>query len=218
VDVPGFTLLQRAVPEDVLARVFALLESLFYGAAALGGLVAAVLIEGFGLKTALVVTGLFLPALVLISWRALRQLDVRAEPPRETLALLQEVPFLAPLGPAVLEALASQVVPVDVRASERIFSQGDEGDRFYVIRGGRIGITVNGEDAPELGSGDYFGEIALVRDLPRTATATARTDTALYALERDEFLAAVTGHAPSAEAADAVVAARLSAVRPVGAI
>jgi MFS family permease len=215
VDVSGFTLLQRAVPHDVLARVFALLESLFYGTTALGAILAPVLIDAFGLDATLVITGVFLPALAAISWKALRELDARGEPLQEPLALLQQVPFLAPLAPAVLETLASHAVPVEVKAGEQIFWQGDEGDRFYVIRNGRISITVDGQEAPELATGDYFGEIALVRDVPRTATATARTDSSLCALDRDEFVAAVTGHAPSAEAADAVVATRLGALRPV---
>ena len=67
---------------------------------------------------------------------------------------------------------------------------------------------------PRARPGDWFGEIALLRDVPRTATITARTDLDLLALERDDFIAAVTGHAPSAEAAGAVVGARLS-TRPV---
>ena len=75
---------------------------------------------------------------------------------------------------------------------------------------------MDGTVVSELGPGGYFGEIALIRDVPRTATATARTPVVLYALERDDFLAAVTGHAPSEAAAEDVASARLASVAPTG--
>jgi CRP-like cAMP-binding protein len=75
-------------------------------------------------------------------------------------------------------------------------------------------VTVDGAAAPELGPGDAFGEIALLRDVPRTATVAALEDTRLLALEREHFLAAVTGHPDSTAAADEVVGARLGALRP----
>ena len=92
--------------------------------------------------------------------------------------------------------------------------QGDPGDRFYVIASGEVEVSVDGRPQATQGPGEHFGEIALLRDVPRTATVTARTDAELYALERDDFLAAVTGHSASAEAAEAVVGARLG-VSPV---
>jgi CRP-like cAMP-binding protein len=90
-----------------------------------------------------------------------------------------------------------------------VFRRGDPGDLFYMIGGGEVAVELDGRPQVTLGPGAYFGEIALLRDVPRTATVTAITEVELYALERDVFIAAVTGHAPSADAADAVIANRL---------
>jgi CRP-like cAMP-binding protein len=92
-----------------------------------------------------------------------------------------------------------------------VITQGEAGDRFYVIRGGHAAVEVDGAETGGLGPGDFFGEIALLRDVPRTATVRAVEALDLYALERDDFLAAVTGYAPSRAAADSIVAARLPA-------
>jgi CRP-like cAMP-binding protein len=103
---------------------------------------------------------------------------------------------------------------VPAGAGTEITRQGDIGDRFYLVDEGEADVTIDGHVVTTLGPGDYFGEIALLRDVPRTATVTARTDASLLALERDEFVSAVTGHPTSLEAADAVVAARLGRLRP----
>lgn len=215
VDVAGFTLLQRAVPDEVLARVFGALESVFLGTVALGAVVAAALVEGAGVETALVVTGAFLPVLAVLAWRRLVRLDAEAPGPApDVVALLRGVPFLAALPGAALEELAGRLTTVRAAAGEAVVRQGEPGDRFYVIAEGEAAVTVDGRPVPPLGPGGFFGEIALLRDVPRTATVTAATELVLYALERDPFIAAVTGHAPSADTAGAVVAARLGAFRP----
>ncbi len=197
VDVSAYTMLQRAVPDRVLARVFGVLESVIYATHAIGGVVAAVLIEAFGLRAALVAVGAFLPVIVMLTWPRLRRLDASADVPERALELLHEVPFLAVLPAGALEALAERAVPVTVAAGEAVFRQGEPGDRFYVIGEGTVGVAADGEERPSLGRGQYFGEIALLRDVPRTATVTARTDLDLLAVERDDFIAAVTG--PRAE-------------------
>jgi CRP-like cAMP-binding protein len=89
--------------------------------------------------------------------------------------------------------------------------QGDTGDLFYVVESGRLSVSVDGVVTRTLGPGDFFGEIALLRDVPRTATVAAESEVLLQTLGRDAFLEAVTGDPPSARAADAVVGARLAA-------
>jgi MFS family permease len=217
VEVAGPTLLQRSVPDRVLARVFGALESLIITTIGIGGLLAPLLIELLGIRGALVASGAFLPVLAAVFWRRLTALD-RAHPvAAREVALLRGVSIFAPLPDATLEQLAAQLVPVRVPAGRAIFAQGDAGDRFYVITEGTVAVSIDDRPVSSLGPGDSFGEIALVRDVPRTATVTAQSEVESYALERDDFIAAVTGHAPSAEAADAVIATRLGRLRPAAA-
>jgi MFS family permease len=208
-DVSSYTLLQRAVPDAVLARVFGILESIIYGTIALGGVIAAALIETFGLNPALVSFGVFLPLVVAVTWRRLLAIDAEAPAPVREAELLRGVPFLGALPPPTIESLATRLEPVRFAAGERIFMQGDPGDRFYVLGEGETEVAVDGKVAQTLGPGDSFGEIALLREVPRTATVTATQDALAYTLEREEFLAAVTGHVAARQAALAVVEARL---------
>ena len=209
VDVAGLTLLQRAAPDEVRARVFGVLESVFLGTIAIGAILAPLLTSALGARGALIAAGGGLSALVLLLWRPLSAADVTAAATESTLTLLRGIPIFAPLPPVTLEQLASRLSRVRVPAGEVILREGDPGDRFYVIGEGEVEIALDGGPPKTLGRGAYFGEIALLRDVPRTATVTTRTEVELYVLERDVFIAAVTGHAPSAEAADAVIATRL---------
>jgi MFS family permease len=209
VDVAGLTLLQRAAPDDVRARVFGVLESVFLGTIAIGAILAPLLTAVLGARGALIAAGGGLSVLVLLFWRPLNALDAAAAVPESELALLRGIPIFAPLPPVTLEQLASHLSRVRVPAGQVVFRRGDPGDLFYVIGGGEVVVALDGGPPVTLGRGAYFGEIALLRDVPRTATVTARIEVELYALERDVFIAAVTGHAPSADAADAVIATRL---------
>jgi len=216
VDVAAFTLIQRAVPDEVLARVFGVIQFLWISTFGLGGLLIVPLIDWLGADVALMVAGAFLPALALLTGPTLLRLDAAAEAPGAELSLLRSIPIFAPLPGTPLEHLASRLLPLRVDPETVIVRQGDSGDRFYVVVEGEVEVAVDGTVVSELGPGGYFGEIALIRDVPRTATATARTPVVLYALERDDFLAAVTGHAPSEAAAEDVASARLASVAPTG--
>jgi MFS family permease len=208
VDVAGLTLLQRTAPPDVIGRVFGVLEMILVAAIGVGAVVTPAVIDLVGTRWTLVLTGAFLPLLAALTWRQLVAIDAASKPPAE-LDLLERIPIFSPLPAPALERLASQLQPVDVPAGTVLIRQGDHGDRFYVVESGSMRVSVDGSPGRELGPGDSFGEIALLRDVPRTATVEAETETRLYALERDDFLDAVTGHPPSARAADAVVGARL---------
>ena len=208
-DVSGFTLLQRAVPEDVLARVFGVLHSAFFATGGVGAIAAPALINWLGIRGALIVTGAILPAVTIPLLGLLSRIDRTLTVPTTQLDALRAIEMFAPLPAPTLEALASNLTQVQVPAGETLFRQGDHGDRFYIVESGEVEIEIDGREANVLGPGDHFGEIALLRDIPRTATARARKETQLYALERDAFLGAVTGHAESSEAAESVVFRRL---------
>ena len=206
VDVNALTIMQRVVPDAVLGRALGALQGLLRATLGIGALVAPGLIALVGAEWALVVTGAVLPVLALLTRPRLRAIDREASAPEAT-ELLRRVPLLAPLPESLLERLAREATPVHIPAGAPIVREGEIGDRFYVIRSGTVSIL-----GRTFGPGDGFGEIALLRDVPRTATASAVTDVELVALEREPFVAAVTGHAPSAAAADTVVAARLGAL------
>ena len=216
VDVAGLTLVQRTAPEEMRARVFGVLESVFLATIGIGAILAPLLADAFGARGALVAAGGGLCVLVLPFWLPLRRLDASVAAPAAELELLRGIPIFAPLPPVTLEQLAARLSHVQVTAGREIFRRGDPGDRFYAIGAGEVEVELDGRPARTLGPGAYFGEIALLRDVPRTATVTARTPVELYALERDDFITAVTGHAPSAEAADAVVAERLASADQAG--
>ena len=217
VDVAGLTLVQRAVPDDVLARVFGVIQMLWLASIGIGAALVPVLISWLGIEASFVAVGALLPILVLLLGRQVARVDAEAAAPKaEELRILATVPIFAPLPGGSLEHVAARLVPLRVEPGTVIVREGDAGDRFYIVAEGDIEVSQDGATITELAAGGYFGEIALLRDVPRTATVTARTNVVLYALDRDDFLAAVTGHPQSAEAAETVIAARLSGPASTG--
>ena len=217
VDVAAFTLVQRAVPDEILARVFGVIQMLWLASVGIGAIVAPALIGAFGVERALVITGAFLPLLVVVLGPSLARIDARAEAPDESrLRLLGATPIFAPLPGGALEHVASRLVPLRLDGGTIVVREGDPGDRFYIVADGTVDVSQDGVPISELEAGGFFGEIALLRDIARTATVTARTDVVLYALDRDDFLAAVTGHPQSAEAAETLMSARLAGPAATG--
>jgi MFS family permease len=210
VDVSGDTLLQRAVPDDVLARAFAALDSLLLLTVGLGAIAAPILVESTSPRVAAVIVGALLPTLAAVSWRSLAAIDRAATAPPDV-ELLRALPLFAPLPPATIEYLAGRLVRRGVKAGETIVRKGEPGDTFFVIAEGRAEVLLEG-GLRELGPGEFFGEIALLRDVPRTATVLAKTNGELLELSRDDFVPAVTGHAGASAVAEMFVGGRLAAV------
>jgi CRP-like cAMP-binding protein len=209
VDVAGRTLLQRTARPEVLARVFGVLEGLTMAALAIGSLLTPALVAIAGAKAALLGLAVLLPLALAAFGRQLRDVDRRANVPVVEISLLRTVPIFSPLGAPELEALARSLEPVEAPAGAAVVREGDPGDLFYAIAGGELEVTQKGRSLRRLGRGDVFGEIALLQEIPRTATVTALSPAHLYSLEKEPFLAAVTGHPQSAREATTLVRDRL---------
>jgi MFS family permease len=209
-DVTGRILLQRAAPPQVMGQVFALLESLMNAGLAVSAIFVPVLIGLSGARAALLGTAVLLLAFVALAWRRLRTIDNAADVPQVQIQLLRLIPIFAPLPAPELEGLARALKPVSVPAGTVVIREGDEGDCFYAVASGELLVAKQGQDVARLGRGDGFGEIALIEDVPRTATVTAVTASELFSLEKEPFVLALTGHAPAASAAGDMVTRRLS--------
>jgi len=207
-DVAGRTLLQRIARPEVLARVFGLLEGVSMVGLAVGSIAASAFVAWAGNRGAFVCFAVLLPVCTLVVLRSVLGADSVALPIVE-MARLRALSIFAPLGPPVLEGLARCLEPVTIAAGTTVIREGEPGDRFYVVADGELDVTERGVPVRTLSRGDCFGEIALLRDVPRTATVVARTQVQLDALGKAAFVSAVTGHEPSARAADELVRGRL---------
>jgi MFS family permease len=190
VDIAGRSLLVRVTPHAVLGRVFGVLEGLAMAGLAAGSLLVPILVALGGVRLALLGVAAVLVAAVTVPLVTLRAVD-RAVPRRDAIRLLRGHPLFSSLPPPVLEGLARDLEADPVRAGRVVITEGEVGDRFYLVADGSFEVTIADSQLRTLGAGDGFGEIALLRDVPRTATVTARTDGLLYGLERRPFLDAL---------------------------
>jgi hypothetical protein len=216
VDVGIFTLVARLTPTNMVARVFGAMEGIGALCVGVGAALTPVAIELLGLRGALVVIGLVSPGLVALSWLKLRRLDGSVERRDHEVELLHAVPMLAGLPLPAVGELAIALEPVTVPAGQIVFAQGDLADRCYFVESGSAVVIGDGKEVTKLGEGEMFGEIALLRQVPRTATVRAGSELHLQALRSDAFLPVVTGYRSSAGRASADVDARLDRFAPRG--
>ena len=212
IEVAGLSLLQRLPSNDLLGRAFAVVESSYWITTGLGAMLAPLVVNLIGLRDSLLVVGACLPLLVAFRWHALAVLEAGIRVPERPFKTLRAVEMFAPLPLATIENVSRRVDAVEVHAGETVVREGEYGDRFYMVVEGELDVSCERGDYPSVAPGDVFGEIALLQDVPRTATVTARDECLLYALDRESFLCAVSSHVSATNAARRVASERLARV------
>lgn len=214
VDVSAFTMVTRLAGPGTAGKALGALEFAALAGLATGSILTPPLLDAAGIRGALTVLGGGLVVLALAHAARFRRLDRAAPGPGPEAGLLYHLPMFAPLPLAVTDLLAGEAEPRQFPAGAVVMREGEVGDRFYLITDGAAAVSVRGEPKPSLRRGDGFGEIALIRGIPRTATVTAERPLQTLAFGREEFLTAVTGNSTSMAAADALAAQRLSTDPP----
>jgi MFS family permease len=210
-DVSGYTLVNRLVPDHLAGRAWGAFSALGAAVVALGSLAAPFLVSSFGLAGSMVLTGAVLALTPVLTWRWLSRLDGLASGRTEDVELLRRVPLFAAMSLVGIERLARGARAQERAAGEVIVRQGDPAVEFYVVAEGAAVVSRDGRDVRQLGPAEAFGEIALLDPGPRTATVTTAAPTRLLVLDRDGFVAAVSGHRPTDDLARRGVALLRSA-------
>jgi hypothetical protein len=209
VDVAVRTVLQRLVATDQLAGVFGIAEGASMAGAAAGALAAGALVAGLGLTPAIVVSGVLLPVVALAVLPVVGGGEAAVRIPFREIAMLRGLPLFAPAPAPNLEAAAAALVHVALPAGSVVIREGDVGDRFWVVDTGELEVVQGGRDIARVGPGASFGELALIRDIPRTASVIAQTDVDLYWLDRALFLLTLNASPRAATEASRIAAAHL---------
>jgi MFS family permease len=204
------TLLQRSVPPRLIGRIFGVLEGFTMAGLAVGALLVPALAHLGGSRLAVLGVAAVLPLAAVAGGRAVFRLDAGTAVPVVEIALLRSLPLFAELPAPAIEGLAAALRPVRLEAGAVLIRQGDPGDAYFAIAAGELDAEQDGHFLGRYGRGDGVGEIALLRAVPRTATVTAHTAATVYQLDRDLFLTAVLGHAPTRRQAEGIAATRLA--------
>jgi MFS family permease len=209
-EVATRTLLQRSVPPRLIGRIFGVLEGFTMAGLAVGALLVPALAHLGGSRLAVLGVAAVLPLAAVAGGRAVFRLDAGTAVPVVEIALLRSLPLFAELPAPAIEGLAAALRPVRLEAGAVLIRQGDPGYAYFAIAAGELDAEQDGHFLGRYGRGDGVGEIALLRAVPRTATVTAHTAATVYQLDRDLFLTAVLGHAPTRRQAEGIAAARLA--------
>jgi hypothetical protein len=204
------TLLQRSVPPRLIGRIFGVLEGFTMAGLAVGALLVPALAHLGGSRLAVLGVAAVLPLAAVAGGRAVFRLDAGTAVPVVEIALLRSLPLFAELPAPAIEGLAAALRPVRLEAGAVLIRQGDPGDAYFAIAAGELDAEQDGHFLGRYGRGDGVGEIALLRAVPRTATVTAHTAATVYQLDRDLFLTAVLGHAPTRRQAEGIATTRLA--------
>jgi MFS family permease len=213
-DVTAFTLVQRSTPNEARFAVMGLLDSGAAASAAIGGVLASILVATFGSQAAMLVAGAILPVAAIVTLPALRRAEAGAISHETEARLLQADPLLSPLSLSIIEELAAVLVPVEFADGDPLIREGEGGDRYLIVATGTVDVSQAGQWLRRLGPGSGVGEISLLRDTQRTATVRAVGPVTAYALDRESFLLAVTGHTAARTAAEDIVTEHLGRTRP----
>lgn len=210
VEVTANTLFQRLGDDEELARVRGALESARLATTSLATILTAGLVSIAGVKAGIFALAAVLPLFALLRWRRLQGYEMARPVVTAHFELLRADPIFLPLPLATLERLTHGLVPVEVAAGATVMAEGDPGDRYYLIEDGRVEVFEDGVHRRFEGPGESFGEIALLRDSPRTATVRATEPSRFLTLDREQFVTAVAGHQRTAQVAKTVIASRLA--------
>ena len=213
-DVGSYTLVTRLASPRAAGRVLGAMEFVILAGLATGSIAAPPLLRALGARSTLALLGGGLAALAMAHAVRFARLDQAMPAPGPQAGLLRSLPMFAPLPLAVTELLAAALQPRQFPAGAVVLREGEPGDHFHLIADGSAAVTVRGAPQPPLHQGDCFGEIALLRDVPRTATITAQRPLRTLVLGRAEFLTAVLANPTSRAAADALAARRLATDPP----
>jgi len=206
VDVLAMTALQRSLPPNLISRVFGAFDTLCLAAIVVGSVIASAIIGLAGLDTMIWFAGAVIPLVCLLGWPALRRMDrelaARRAELQPRIRLLTDCDLFASVADGPVAQLAASAEDSRAEPGQRVVVEGEDPDALYVVVTGRLGVTSHGDGRQglvlaDIGPGEYFGEIGLIEQIPRTATVTALEPSTLLRLDGTAFLEALTESAPS---------------------